>query len=130
MTIQFARRLFLAAGIYGVAVIVPMFFLERFIGKEDPPAITHAEFYYGFACTALAWQLVYLMMSRDPLRFRPMLLPAILGKAGFGISVLTLFAQGRLEAPGLVLPSIDLVLAVLFAWAYVALRSHPQPDAR
>ncbi len=130
MTIQFARRLFLAAGIYGVAVIVPMFFLERFIGKEDPPPITHAEFYYGFACTALGWQLVYLMMSRDPLRFRPMLLPAIVGKAGFGISVFALFAQGRLVAPNLVLPSVDIVLAALFAGAYVALRSHPQTDAR
>jgi hypothetical protein len=129
MTVTFARRLFLGAGIYGVAVLTPMFFLEDLIGEYDPPAIAHAEFYYGFVCTALAWQFVYLMMFREPLRLRPMLLPAIVGKAGFAISVFALFARGRLPAQNLVLPSIDLVLAALFAWAYVALRSHPQPDA-
>jgi hypothetical protein len=129
MTIKFAQRLFLGAGIYGMLVIIPMFFLEHLIGEYDPPSITHAEFYYGFGCTALAWQIVYLMMSRDPLRLRPMLIPAIVGKAGFAISVFALFAQGRLAARNLVLPSIDLVLAALFAWAYIALRSYAQPDA-
>jgi hypothetical protein len=129
MTIKFAQRLFLCAGIYGIVVPAPMFFVEYVIGEYDPPSITHAEFYYGFVCTALAWQIVYLMMARDPLRLRPMLIPAIMGKAGFGISVIALFAQGRLAAQNLVLPSIDLVLAVLFVWAYVALRSYPQPDA-
>jgi hypothetical protein len=128
MTIKFARCLFLGAGIYGMAVITPMFFLETLIGEYDPPSITHAEFYYGFVCTAFAWQLVYLMMFRDPLRLRPMLIPAILGKAGFAISVLVLFAQGRLKAQNLILPSIDLVLAALFAWAYIALRSYPHPE--
>jgi hypothetical protein len=122
MTIQFARRLFLGAGIYGLLVLTPMFFLENPISEYDPPAITHGEFYYGFVCTAFAWQIVYLMMSRDPLRFRPMLIPAIVGKAGFGISVFVLFAQGRLAARNVVLPSIDLLLAGLFIWAYVALR--------
>ena len=128
MTITFAKRLFLGAGIYGLAVIAPMFFLENPIGTYDPPAITHPEFYYGFVCTALAWQVVYLMMSRDPLRLRPMLIAAIMGKAGFGISVYILFALGRLAARNLLLPSIDLVLAALFAWAYVALRSDPPTD--
>jgi hypothetical protein len=129
MTSRFARRLFLGAGIYGVAVVAPMFFLEHLIGGYDPPAITHAEFYYGFVCVAFAWQLVYLMMARDPFRLRPMLLPAIVGKAGFAVSVFVLFAQGRLAAPNVILPAIDLVLAALFAWAYVALGSHAPPDA-
>jgi hypothetical protein len=128
MTIKFAQRLFLGAGLYGMAVIMPMFFLEGLIGEHDPPAITHAEFYYGFVCTAFAWQIVYLMMSRDPLRWRPMLIPAIMGKAGFAISVFVLLAQGRSAARNVVLPSIDLLLAALFAWAYVALRPHTQPD--
>ena len=100
-----------------------MFFLEHLIGEYGPPSITHAEFYYGFVCTAFARQIVYLMMSRDPLRLRPMLIPAIMSKAGFGISVFVLFARGRLGVRNLLLPSIDLVPAALFAWAYVALRS-------
>jgi hypothetical protein len=128
MTISFARRLFLAAGIYGMAVLAPMFLLEHLIGEYDPPSITHSEFYYGFVSTAFAWQIVYLMMSRNPLRLRPMLIPAIMGKAGFGICVYILFAQGRLAARNLLLPSIDLVLAALFAWAYVALQSDLPTD--
>lgn len=121
MTITFARRLFLGAGIYGVAVLAPMFLLEHVIDEYDPPSITHAEFYYGFVCTALAWQIVYLMMWRDPLRYRPMLIPAIVGKAGFALFVFILLAQGRLAARNVVLPAIDLVLAGMFAWAYVGL---------
>jgi hypothetical protein len=121
MTIKFAQRLFFVAGLYGVAVIGPLFFLERVIGEYDPPLITHPEFYYGFAFTALAWQIVYLMMARDPLRFRPMLIPAIVGKAGFAISVFVLCAQGRIAPQNIVLPATDLLLAGLFAWAFVAL---------
>ena len=124
MTIKFARRLFLGAGLYGMACVAPLFFLERLIGGYDPPLITHAEFYYGFVCTALAWQVVYLMMWRDPLRFRPMLIPAIMGKAGFAVSVFVLVARGRLAAQNAILPSTDLVLAALFAWAYLALGAH------
>jgi hypothetical protein len=124
MTIKFARLLFLVAGIYGVAVIAPMFFLEAQFGATYPPSITHPEFYYGFLCVALAWQFVYLMMSRDPLRLRPMLIPAIFGKTGFAVSVYMLVALERLPASSVVLPSIDLVLAALFVWAYVALGRH------
>jgi hypothetical protein len=129
MTIKFARRLFLVAGIYGIVVVTPLFFLEQAIGEHAPPAITHAEFYYGFVCTAFAWQIVYLMMSRDPLRLRPVLIPAIVGKAGFALSVFALVARGRLGAQDAVLPSIDLLLAALFAWAYVALGSHRNQTA-
>jgi hypothetical protein len=127
MTITFARRLFLVAGVYGVAVVVPLFFLEKQIGEQSPPPLTHPEWYYGFASLTLAWQIVYLMMSRDPLRYRPMIIPAILGKAGFAISVLALFAQGRLEAAGVWLPSVDLIFVVLFVWAFFGLESQTKP---
>src|SRR5262245_12991226 len=129
MTTKFARRLFLAAGIYGVAAVTPLFFLEKQFGEHYPPEVTHPELYYGFACVTLAWQIVYLMMWRDPLRFRPMLIPAVVGKAGFAISVFVLFAQKRLEAAGVWLASGDLLLAVLFVWAFLALRGQTRSDA-
>src|SRR5262245_46842829 len=129
MTVKFAQRLFLVAGLYGMAVILPLFFVERLIGEYDPPLITHPEFYYGFAFTALAWQIVYLMMARDPLRWRPILIPAILGKAGFAVSVFVLCAQGRIAPQNVVLPAIDLLLAGLFAWAYMALWEERVPGS-
>lgn len=124
MTITFARRLFLVSGVYGIIVVAPLFFLEKQIGEFDPPAITHAEFYYGFACVTLAWQFVYLMLAHDPLRYRPVLLPAIFGKTGFALSVMILFANGKLALANVFLPAVDLALAGLFVWALLGLKSH------
>ena len=45
---KFARGVFLIAGIWGVAVLVPFYFRFDAVGREAPPAITHPEFYYGF----------------------------------------------------------------------------------
>src|SRR5262249_31681691 len=107
----------------------PLFFLEQQFGEYNPPAITHPELYYGFASVTLAWQIVYLMMWRDPLRFRPVLIPAVVGKAGFAISVFVLFAQSRLGAASVWLASVDLLLAALFVWAFLALGGQTRPDA-
>jgi hypothetical protein len=82
--------------------------------------------YYGFVWVTLAWQLVYRMMWRDAIRFRPVLIPAIVGKAGFAISVFVLFAQNRLEASSVLWALIDLILAALFSWAFIALGVHTQ----
>jgi len=37
----FARRLFLIAGIYGLIVLLPLYFLEEKTGRDYPPPITH-----------------------------------------------------------------------------------------
>jgi hypothetical protein len=57
---KFARRLFLIAGIYGVLVLAPQYFLEAKTGRDFPPPITHLEHYYGFIGVALAWQVFFL----------------------------------------------------------------------
>jgi len=51
---RFAKVVFTIAGIYGVLVITPLFFVYDLIGKNDPPPITHPGFYYGFTCVTLA----------------------------------------------------------------------------
>jgi hypothetical protein len=43
-------------------VITPLFFIFDLIGKQDPPPITHAGFYYGFATTVLTWQLAFFVI--------------------------------------------------------------------
>ncbi len=116
---NFARRVFLIAGIYGVLVIAPMYFLEERLGRDDPPPITHAEFYYGFIGSALAWQILYLVLSRDPQRFRPLMPVAIFAKLTFGIAAPILFAMGRASGTVTALASVDLLFAALFAAAYV-----------
>lgn len=51
---RFTSRLFLIAGIYGLLVLVPQYFLEEKNGRDYPPAITHPEYYYGFVGVAVA----------------------------------------------------------------------------
>jgi hypothetical protein len=123
MTVKFAQRLFLVAGIYGVVVVAPLLFLENTIGARQPPAITHPEFYYGFVWVTLAWQLAFLVMARDPVRYRLLILPALVEKLGFALSAVVLFTQGRLAASGTWPAGVDLVLAGLFVWAFIALGS-------
>ena len=121
----FARRVFALAGIYGLIVLTPQLFLEAEIGRENPPAITHPEFFYGFTGVALAWQVAFIVISRDPARFRPLMIPAMLEKASFAIAGAVLFLQGRLSPLVLGFAGIDLLLGILFVVAY--LKTNPTP---
>ena len=67
---------FLLAVIPGLLEILPLYFLQDTLGRRQPPPITHPDFYYGFVGVASAWQVAFLLMSRDPLRYRQ-LMPAI-----------------------------------------------------
>ena len=115
----FAKRVFLIAAVYGVLVLVPQYFMEARIGRDFPPPITHPEHFYGFVGVALAWQILFFIIARDPVRYRAAMIPAIVEKVAFGAAAVVLFLQGRLAAPILGAGLIDLTLAVLFA---VALR--------
>jgi len=37
---KFARCVFLVAGVYGVLVLLPQYFMEGRIGADNPPAFT------------------------------------------------------------------------------------------
>ena len=120
--VVFAKRIFLIAGVYGLLVVAPMYFLEGKIGRDQPPAITHPEFFYGFIGVTVAWQVAFLILSRDPVRYRPFMIAAVIEKATFGVAAIALFAVGRLAAQMLLAGLIDLVLGVLFVVAYVKTR--------
>ncbi len=115
----FAKLTYRIAAIYGFIVLLPMyFFLDRF-EQSAPPAVTHAEFYYGFAGLALLFQVVFLIIASDPLRYRPLMLVTVLEKVVFTVPCLVLFAQGHLAKSALTLPLIDPVLGLFFVIAYV-----------
>jgi hypothetical protein len=114
----FARRLFLLAGIYGLVVLVPQYFLEAKTGQDFPPPITHPEYYYGFIGIALACQVLFLIIAQDPVRYRPMMIPAILEKASFGVACVILFLLGRVSSLTLGFAIVDLILGSLFVIAY------------
>ena len=114
-----ASRVFLIAGIYGLIVLVPQYFTEVKTGLDYPPAITHPEFYYGFIGVAVSWQIVFLLISRDPLRYRPMIVPSILEKLTFGVAVVLLFLQQRTSTLTLSFAIVDLIFATIFTLIYL-----------
>jgi hypothetical protein len=114
----FARRVFLAAGVVGLGMLLPQYFLEKRVGVDQPPAITHPEFFYGFVGVATAWQVAFLIISRDPIRYRPLMLAAMLEKATFVIAVAWLYFAGRTSTIVAVCGGLDLVWGLLFAAAF------------
>lgn len=116
---KFAKVIFLVAGIYGLLALLPQYFLEQQTGRDYPPPITHPEYYYGFIGVAVAWQVVFLILARDPARFRPIMVPAVVEKLSFGVAAVILYGQQRLSALMLGGGVIDLILAALFVVAYV-----------
>jgi hypothetical protein len=120
---RFAKIVFLVAGIYGFLVLTPIFFMENTIGRETPPAITHPEYFYGFLGVGLAWQVLFLVLSTDPLRYRAMILPSILEKVSWGIALVALFSQRRLSLSSFAIGSVDWIFAFLFLAAYFTTKS-------
>ena len=116
---RFVRLVFRVAGIYGVLLVAPLYFLEAKIGRDYPPELNHPEYFYGFVATCLAWQFMYLLISTDPVRYRtPMLLGAF-GKLSFFISTLVLYFQGRVPGNMTALSSVDVIFVVLFVIAWL-----------
>ncbi len=125
---RFARWVFLIAGIYGVAVLLPGFFTEDSFNESTPPPVSHPEFYYGFYGSALVWQVAFLLIGADPLRYRPLMLVAVFEKLAFFAASLWLFLAGRMAVGGpLVGAIIDGVLMVLFLIAWRTSRAEPLP---
>lgn len=123
--VAFARRAFTAAAIYGILVLAPQYFLEGRIGRDYPPPITHPEHFYGFIGLALVWQFVFLLIASDPIRYRPVMLVAVLEKLVFGIPAVVLYVQGRLAGVVLAAGVMDLILGTLFVLSYRATRNLP-----
>ena len=115
---KFARILFLVAGLYGLVALLPQYFAEDLIGRHFPPPITHPEYFYGFIGVVVVWHLLFLLISRDPLRYRPLMILAAAEKFVFGVPTVLLYLRGRVAAPILVAAIVDILFGVLFIVAY------------
>jgi hypothetical protein len=120
--INFARWIFRIAGILGLIEIAPLFFAAAMIGQSQPPAITHLEFYYGFAGIAFAWQIAFLIISRDPVRYVPLMPALFLEKLLFPVAVFALYAQRQVSAQMFPGPILDLAWLALFVVVWLKLR--------
>jgi hypothetical protein len=124
---KFARAVFWIAALWGFLVLTPLYFLYDRIGQQTPPPLTHPGFYYGFIGVGLSWQVAFLIIGNNPVRYRPLMIPAILEKFIYGFSLIMLYWQGRIgpkEMGGL----LDLAFGVLFVIAF--LKTPPQAEQR
>jgi hypothetical protein len=116
---KFARYAFFVAGIYGLFATFPLYFMETSMSANQPPALNHREYYYSFISVTLAWQVLFFLISRTPLRFRSVMIFCAVEKlsllpAFFIVSPRGLFPQYRKP-----LIIIDLAFGVLFIVSYL-----------
>jgi hypothetical protein len=119
---RFTRYTFLTAGIYGLLALIPMYFMETAHAGDHPPAIAHPEFYYGFVGVAIAFQLVFLIISRDPLKYQALILPSIFEKFSFAVAVALLLLAGRVSGMIVMGAAIDALLGTLFVVSWLMIR--------
>ncbi|HKR85981.1 MAG TPA: hypothetical protein VJS37_17610 [Terriglobales bacterium] len=122
---RFARIVFLIAGIWGLLVLTPLYFIFDAIGRKDPPPITHPAFYYGFVGAGLAWQVAFLILAKYPVRLRPMMIPSVIEKFTYGVAMLVLYSQARVHGWDMVFAGADLLLGILFIAAFLKTRDEP-----
>jgi len=122
--VRFARWVFRIAGLYGIVVLAPMLFSERQIA----PGITHPVFFYAWISLDLVWQIFFLVLSTDPIRYRPMMLVSVLEKATAVIAIPWLYVLGRIGGLWLGVAAVDLVFGVLFLAAYRGTDRTPSSD--
>jgi hypothetical protein len=125
---KFAKIVFWIAGIWGLLVITPLYFLFDIIGQKDPPPITHPGFFYGFVGCALAWQVAFCFIARDPVRYHPLMIPSVIEKATYAMAIAVLVLQSRTRPSDLVFAGMDSLLGILFVIAYLKTRGHPVHD--
>jgi hypothetical protein len=120
---QFSKIVFRVAGVWGILVLAPLYFLYNAIGVNDPPPITHPGFFYAFVGAGLAWQFAFFIIAQDPARYRPLMLPSIFEKWSSAGAWAILFLQGRIDLHDLLWAGADSLLGLLFLIAFFKSRA-------
>jgi uncharacterized membrane protein YfcA len=127
---KFARIVFACAGIWGVVVLTPLYFLFDVAGRAYPPPANYPHFFYGFISVAIAWQLAFFVIASNPVRFRLMMIPAIVEKLGYVAGTSMLYLKGRIPPADASTAVPDLLLCVLFVIAFATTPSSDAERAR
>ena len=124
---KFARIVFVIAGVWGIVVITPLYFLHDVTGQPYAAPTLYPHFFYGFLSVTMAWQIAFLIIGSNPVRFRALMIPAILEKLGFVSTLAVLYGQSRISAVDAQAAIPDFVLCVLFVVALAkTLRDVPE----
>ena len=125
---RFAKFTFVGAGIWGIAVLTPLYWLFDVTGRSYSPPTDYAHFYYGFLSVAMAWQIAFLVIGSNPARYRPLMIPGMLEKLGYVAGVAVLYGNARISVTDAQAAIPDLLLAILFMVAFVKTRGSGRHD--
>lgn len=116
---MFARRVFQVAAFWGLLVI-PLGYASYLSGAEPSlTAIARPEIVHGFFLVTFAWQLVFGLISTDPVRYRLLMPIAVIEKLPFAAVTFWLFSGGLVDTTILFMGAMDALLGTLFAVAFV-----------
>lgn len=120
---KLARFVFIGAGIWGIAVLTPLYWLVDVSGRHYAAPHDYPAFFYGFIGVALAWQIAFLIIGSNPARYRTLMIPAIIEKLGYVSTLAFLYGRSRISALD-VQPAIpDGLLGILFVVAFLRTRT-------
>lgn len=119
---RFARTVFVGAGICGIAVLTPLYWLVDITGRSYAPPADYPQFFYGFLSVAMAWQIAFLIVGINPVFFRALMIPAMIEKFGWVATLTVLYARRRVTATDAQAAIPDLLLGILFVVAFAKTR--------
>ena len=126
---RFARIVFVGAGVWGIVVLTPFYWLLDLTGRHYGPPTEYPQFFYGFFSVAMAWQIAFLVIGSSPTRFRPLMIPSMLEKFSYVITLGVLYGQARISATDAQAAVPDLLLGILFIVAFAKTRAFHRRDA-
>ena len=125
---RFARLTFIGAGIWGIAVLTPLYWLFDLTGRSYSSPTDYPHFFYGFLSVAMAWQIAFLVIGSNPARYRPLMIPGMLEKLGHVGGVAVLYGNARISVADAQAAIPDLLLAILFMIAFATTRGSDRRD--
>ena len=120
---RFARVVFIGAGVWGIVVLTPLYWLVEVTGRQYSPPADYPHFFYGFLSVAMVWQIAFLAIGSNPARFRPMMIPCVLEKFGHVATLAVLYNQARISFADVQAAGPELLLGILFIVAFARTRS-------
>ncbi len=114
---KIARWIFLFAGILGLLPVIHVT-LNLLLSKEEllPELSSMGLFFYVFLLQYGCWQILFFFISRDPVRFRPVMILAFFVEVSIPFNSAWLFFYGF--KLWIFLTVASLVFAVLFLFAF------------
>jgi hypothetical protein len=126
--VRFARVVFILAGIWGIAVLTPFYWLVDVTGRHYAPPTEYPHFFYGFFTITMAWQFAFLVIGSNPERFRTLMIPSMFEKFSYVVLLAVLYSQARIPYADAQAAFPDLILGSLFVAAFFKTRTTARGD--